>query len=102
MSEDRQFLVGITPDWEDFTDRMLGDGLREILDPLPDLRYEMMLDTNWTATAESVRPYDAIIHFGYYLPRSAWKGSKGWFASRATALGSTGSMWKPVPQRTYS
>ena len=74
MPEDKKFLVGITPDWEHFTERMLGQGLREVLDPLPGLKYEMMPDTNWTATAESVRRYDAIIHFGYYLPRECLEG----------------------------
>ena len=52
MAENSDFLVGITPDWTDWMDRMLGAGLRQVFDDVPDIKHELMpANANKTLTA---------------------------------------------------
>ena len=75
MAENSDFLVGITPDWTDWTERMLGPGLRQVFDDVPDIKHELMpADTNKVLSAEVLRRYDAVIVFGYKVRRESLEG----------------------------
>ena len=75
MAENSDFLVGITPDWTDWTERMLGPGLRQVFDDVPDIKHELMpADSNKVLSAEVLRRYDAVIVFGYKVRRESLEG----------------------------
>ena len=75
MAENSDFLVGITPDWTDWMDRMLGTGLGQVFGDLPDIKHELMpANANKALTAEVLRRYDAVIVFGYKVRRESLEG----------------------------
>lgn len=76
MAVDGIFRVGVTPDWGAQTHSVIGKALTEVLEPLPNLEWEMCADTGGTGDPGLSDKYDAIIVFGYRYPRESLAGLK--------------------------
>ena len=71
----QKFRVGITPDWGEQTDAIVGPALREVFDPISDLEYEIMPGSpDLRARPEVIDQYDALLVFGYYFPTESFEG----------------------------
>ena len=70
MTDQQTFRVGITPDWGDRYESVLGPSLREVFDPIAGFEYEIMpACENMVATPEVADRYDAILVLAYYFPK---------------------------------
>ncbi len=70
MTDQKTFRVGITPDWGDRYESVLGPSLREVFDPVEGLEYETMPECpDLIAPPEVADRYDAILVLGYYFPK---------------------------------
>ena len=70
MSTNETFRVGITHDWADRTESVLGPALREVFDPIEGIEYEVMPECpDSTPLLEVVDRYDALLVLGYYFWR---------------------------------
>lgn len=76
MAVDGTFRVGITPDWGAQTNEVIGVALREVLEPLPNLEWEMCEETGGVADPAVMDKYDAVIVFGYRYPAESLVGLK--------------------------
>lgn len=77
MSTNEKFRVGITHDWAERTESVLGPALREVFDPFPDIEYEVMPEcADFTPTLEVVDSYDALLVLGYYFNRDLLSQTK--------------------------
>ena len=69
------FRVGITPDWGDRLDSIMGAALREVFDPIPDLEWEIMpANPEITARPEVIDRYDAMAVLAYYYKPESFQG----------------------------
>lgn len=77
MSTNEKFRVGITHDWADRTESVLGPALREVFDPLAGIEYEVMPEcADSTPLLEVVERYDALLVLGYYFNRELLSRTK--------------------------
>ena len=77
MSTSEKFRVGITHDWADRTESVLGPVLREVFDPFPDIEYEVMPEcSDLTPSLQVVERYDALLVLAYYFNRELLSQTK--------------------------
>jgi D-3-phosphoglycerate dehydrogenase len=77
MSTNEKFRVGITHDWSDRTESVLGPALREVFDPVEGIEYDVMPEcADSTPSLEVVDRYDALLVLGYYFNRELLSQTK--------------------------
>ena len=77
MSTHDTFRVGITHDWAERTESVLGPALREVFDPVEGIEYEVMPEcADFTPSLDVVDRYDALLVLGYYLNRELLSQTK--------------------------
>ncbi len=77
MSTTEKFLVGITADWGDRYESVLGPALREVFDPVEGLEYETTPEyADLVATPEIADRYDAILVLMYKFDKETLDRTK--------------------------
>jgi phosphoglycerate dehydrogenase-like enzyme len=77
MAAKEKFRVGITHDWAERTESVLGPALREVFGPFPDIEYEVMPEcADFKPSLEVVDRYDALLVLGYYFDRELLSKTK--------------------------
>ena len=76
MSTSETFRVGFTADLVGDTKRSGENAAAQILDPLPNLEWDVLPDTGGVADPEIIDRYDALIVLGYDFPPEAFVGVK--------------------------
>lgn len=74
MKSSGNFRVGITPDFETEANGVLSSALREVLEPVAGVRYEIMPDTGGIGDPAVLDRYDGVIAYSYRFPASSFRG----------------------------